>query len=125
MSANQNTISCELIHTLVTELCSCHLVVVMPMAPTLRDVETITEDISEDKIISNIRVEDDQTVYYNGQGSEVYAEYDEHSNTISMSGKDATMGNFEQTYANEYDEEGNLLSVKTTYNGDDRCASGR
>lgn len=91
----------------------------MPMAPTLRDAETITEDISEDKIISNIRVEDDQTVYYNGQGSEVYTEYDEHSNTISMSGKDATMGNFEQTYANEYDEEGNLLSVKTTYNGDD------
>lgn len=29
------------------------------------------------------------------------------------------MGNFEQTYVNEYDEEGNLLSVKTTYNGDD------
>lgn len=82
-------------------------------------VETITEDISEEKIISNIRVEDGQTVYYNGQGSEVYTEYDEHGNTISMSGKDATMGNFVQTYVNEYDEEGNLLTVKTTYNGDD------
>lgn len=82
-------------------------------------VETITEDISEDKIISNIRIEDGQTVYYNGQGSEVYTEYDEHGNTISMKGKDATMGNFEQGYANEYDEEGNLLTVKTTYNGDD------
>ena len=82
-------------------------------------VETITEDVSEEKIISNIRAEDGQTVYYNGQGSEVYTEYDEHGNTISMSGKDATMGNFVQTYVNEYDEEGNLLSVKTTYNGDD------
>lgn len=82
-------------------------------------VETITEDVSEDKIVSHIRVEDGQTVYYNGQGSEVYTEYDEKGNTISMSGKDATMGNFEQGYANEYDEEGNLISVKTTYNGDD------
>lgn len=34
-------------------------------------------------------------------------------------GKDATMGNFEQTFENTYDDNGNLVSMKSTYNGDD------
>lgn len=29
------------------------------------------------------------------------------------------MGNFEQTFENTYDDNGNLVSMKSTYNGDD------
>lgn len=71
-------------------------------------------------VVYHKRVSDDKTVYYNdGKGSEVTTEYDEHGNVTKQAGKDATMGNFEQTFENTYDDNGNLLSVATTYNGDD------
>ena len=82
-------------------------------------VETISEDGAED-VVYHKRMSDDKTVYYNdGKGSEVTTEYDENGNVTKQAGKDATMGNFEQTFENTYDDNGNLLSVKTTYNGDD------
>lgn len=65
------------------------------------------------------RVSDNKTTYYFGQGSEVSTEYDEHGNMTKQQGKDATMGNFEQTFENTYDDNGNLVSMKSTYNGDD------
>lgn len=81
-------------------------------------VETISEDGADD-IVYHKRMSDNQTVYYNGQGSEITTEYDEHGNITKQAGKDATMGNFEQTFENTYDSNGNLQSVKTTYNGDE------
>lgn len=82
-------------------------------------IETICEDGADD-VVYHKRVSDDKTVYYNdGKGSEVTTEYDEHGNVTKQAGKDATMGNFEQTFENTYDDNGNMLSVKTTYNGDD------
>lgn len=62
---------------------------------------------------------DNKTTYYFGQGSEVSTEYDEHGNMTKQQGKDATMGNFEQTFENTYDDNGNLISMKSAYNGDD------
>lgn len=81
-------------------------------------VETISEDGADD-IVYHKRMSDNQTVYYNGQGSEITTEYDEHGNITKQAGKDATMGNFEQTFENTYDSNGNLQFVKTTYNGDE------
>ena len=82
-------------------------------------VETISEDGAED-VVYHKRVSDDKTVYYNdGKGSEVTTEYDENGNMTKQAGKDATMGNFEQTFENTYDDNGNCVSMKTTYNGDD------
>lgn len=82
-------------------------------------VTTSTEGSEDDVIVYHKRVADDNTTYYLGEGSEVTTEYDEHGNVTKQSGKDATMGNFEQTFENGYDENGNLVSVKTMYNGDE------
>lgn len=87
-------------------------------------IETVTtstkdSDEEDDVIVYHKRVADDNTTYYLGEGSEVTTEYDEHGNVTKQSGKDATMGNFEQTFENGYDENGNLVSVKTMYNGDE------
>lgn len=82
------------------------------------DIETVSEDGADD-IVYHKRVSDNQTTYYFGQGSEVSTEYDEHGNMTKQQGKDATMGNFEQTFENTYDDNGNLVSMKSTYNGDD------
>lgn len=87
-------------------------------------IETVTtstkdSDEEDDVIVYHKRVADDNTTYYLGEGSEVTTEYDEHGNVTKQSGKDATMGNFEQTFENGYDENGNLASVKTMYNGDE------
>ena len=81
-------------------------------------IETVSEDGADD-IVYHKRVSDNQTTYYFGQGSEVSTEYDEHGNMTKQQGKDATMGNFEQTFENTYDDNGNLVSMKSTYNGDD------
>lgn len=87
-------------------------------------IETVTtstkdSDEEDDVIVYHKRVADDNTTYYLGEGSEVTTEYDEQGNVTKQSGKDATMGNFEQTFENGYDENGNLVSVKTMYNGDE------
>lgn len=82
------------------------------------DIETVSEDGADD-IVYHKRVSDNKTTYYFGQGSEVLTEYDEHGNMTKQQGKDATMGNFEQTFENTYDDNGNLVSMKSTYNGDD------
>ena len=81
-------------------------------------IETVSED-GVDDIVYHKRVSDKQTTYYFGQGSEVETEYDEHGNMTKQMGKDAVMGNFEQTFENTYDDNGNLVSMKSTYNGDD------
>ena len=81
-------------------------------------IETVSEDGADD-IVYHKRVSDNKTTYYFGQGSEVSTEYDEHGNITKQQGKDATMGNFEQTFENTYDDNGNLVSMKSTYNGDD------
>lgn len=81
-------------------------------------IETVSEDGADD-IVYHKRVSDNKTTYYFGQGSEVSTEYDEHGNMTKQQGKDATMGNFEQTFKNTYDDNGNLVSMKSTYNGDD------
>lgn len=81
-------------------------------------IETVSEDGADD-IVYHKRVSDNKTTYYFGQGSEVSTEYDEHGNMTKQQGKDATMGNFEQTFENTYDDNGNLVSMKSTYNGDD------
>lgn len=81
-------------------------------------IETVSED-SADDIVYHKRVSDNKTTYYFGQGSDVSTEYDEHGNMTKQQGKDATMGNFEQTFENTYDDNGNLVSMKSTYNGDD------
>lgn len=81
-------------------------------------IETVSED-GVDDIVYHKRVSDNKTTYYFGQGSEVSTEYDEHGNMTKQMGKDAVMGNFEQTFENTYDDNGNLVSMKTTYNGDD------
>lgn len=82
-------------------------------------VTTSTEGSEDEVIVYHKRVADDNTTYYLGEGSEVTTEYDEHGNVTKQSGKDAMMGNFEQTFENGYDENGNLVSVKTMYNGDE------
>lgn len=87
-------------------------------------IETITTSIEDseeedDVIVYHKRVADDNTTYYLGEGSEVTTEYDEHGNMTKQSGKDALMGNFEQTFENSYDENGNLVSIKSMYNGDE------
>lgn len=87
----------------------------------IETITTSTEDSEEedDVIIYHKRVADDNTTYYLGKGSEVTTEYDEHGNMTKQSGKDALMGNFEQTFENGYDENGNLVSIKSMYNGDE------
>lgn len=85
----------------------------------IETVTTSTEDSEDDVIVYHKRVADDNTTYYLGEGSEVTTEYDEHGNMTKQSGKDATMGNFEQTFENSYDKNGNLVSIKSMYNGDD------
>ena len=85
----------------------------------IETVTTSTEGSEDDVIVYHKRVADDNITYYLGEGSEVTTEYDEHGNVTKQSGKDATMGNFEQTFENGYDENGNLVSVKTMYNGDE------
>lgn len=86
----------------------------------IETITTSTEDSEEDDVIVyHKRVADDNTTYYLGEGSEVTTEYDEHGNMTKQSGKDALMGNFEQTFENGYDENGNLVSVKSMYNGDE------
>lgn len=82
------------------------------------EVTDVDEAAAED-IVYHKRVSDNKTTYYFGQGSEVSTEYDEHGNMTKQQGKDATMGNFEQTFENTYDDNGNLVSMKSTYNGDD------
>lgn len=81
-------------------------------------IETVSEDGADD-IVYHKRASDNKTTYYFGQGSEVSTEYDEHGNMTKQQGKDATMGNFEQTFENTYDDNGNLISMKSAYNGDD------
>lgn len=85
----------------------------------IETITTSTEDSEDDVIVYHKRVADDNTTYYLGEGSEVTTEYDEHGNMIKQSGKDALMGNFEQTFENGYDENGNLVSIKSMYNGDE------
>lgn len=86
----------------------------------IETITTTTEDSEEDDVIVyHKRVADDNTTYYLGEGSEVTTEYDEHGNMTKQSGKDALMGNFEQTFENGYDENGNLVSIKSMYNGDE------
>lgn len=85
----------------------------------IETITTSTEDSEDDVIVYHKRVADDNTTYYLGEGSEVTTEYDEHGNMTKQSGKDAMMGNFEQTFENGYDENGNLVSVKSMYNGDE------
>lgn len=85
----------------------------------IETITTSTEDSEDDVIVYHKRVADDNTTYYLGQGSEVTTEYDEHGNMTKQSGKDALMGNFEQTFENGYDENGNLVSIKSMYNGDE------
>lgn len=51
-------------------------------------------------------------------GRKCYA-HNVDGNMTKQQGKDATMGNFEQTFENTYDDNGNLVSMKSTYNGDD------
>ena len=86
----------------------------------IETITTSTEDSEEDDVIVyHKRVADDNTTYYLGEGSEVTTEYDEHGNMTKQAGKDALMGNFEQTFENGYDENGNLVSVKSMYNGDE------
>lgn len=85
----------------------------------IETITTSTEDSEDDVIVYHKRVADDNTTYYLGEGSEVTTEYDEHGNMTKQSGKDATMGNFEQTFENSYDKNGNLVSIKSMYNGDD------
>lgn len=87
----------------------------------IETITTSTEDSEEedDVIVYHKRVADNNTTYYLGEGSEVTTEYDEHGNMTKQSGKDALMGNFEQTFENGYDENGNLVSVKSMYNGDE------
>lgn len=80
---------------------------------------TLSSEDGADDIVYHKRVSDNKTTYYFGQGSEVSTEYDEHGNMTKQQGKDATMGNFEQTFENTYDDNGNLVSMKSTYNGDD------
>lgn len=85
-------------------------------------IETVTTsmDGAEDEVlVYHKRVADDKTTYYMGEGSEVNTEYDEYGNMTKQAGKDANMGNFEQTFENGYDENGNLISVKSMYNGDE------
>lgn len=87
----------------------------------IETITTTTEDSEEedDVIVYHKRVADNNTTYYLGEGSEVTTEYDEHGNMTKQSGKDALMGNFEQTFENGYDENGNLVSIKSMYNGDE------
>lgn len=86
----------------------------------IETITTSTEDSEEDDVIVyHKRVADNNTTYYLGEGSEVTTEYDEHGNMTKQSGKDALMGNFEQTFENGYDENGNLVSIKSMYNGDE------
>lgn len=87
----------------------------------IETITTSTEDSEEedDVIVYHKRVADDNTTYYLGKGSEVTTEYDEHGNMTKQAGKDALMGNFEQTFENGYDENGNLVSIKSMYNGDE------
>ena len=85
----------------------------------IETITTSTEDSEDDVIVYHKRVADDNTTYYLGEGSEVTTEYDEHGNMTKQSGKDAMMGNFEQTFENGYDENGNLVSIKSMYNGDE------
>lgn len=87
----------------------------------IETITTSTEDSEEedDVIVYHKRVADDNTTYYLGEGSEVTTEYDEHGNMTKQAGKDALMGNFEQTFENGYDENGNLVSIKSVYNGDE------
>lgn len=70
------------------------------------------------------------TSYLNGEQNYLYTQVfndhgdlierdDEHGNMTKQQGKDATMGNFEQTFENTYDDNGNLISMKSAYNGDD------
>lgn len=85
----------------------------------IETITTSTEDSEDDVIVYHKRVADNNTTYYLGEGSEVTTEYDEHGNMTKQSGKDALMGNFEQTFENGYDENGNLVSIKSMYNGDE------
>ena len=85
----------------------------------IETITTSTEDSEDDVIVYHKRVADNNTTYYLGEGSEVTTEYDEHGNMTKQSGKDAMMGNFEQTFENGYDENGNLVSIKSMYNGDE------
>ena len=85
----------------------------------IETVTTSTEDSEDDVIVYHKRVADNNTTYYLGEGSEVTTEYDEHGNMTKQSGKDALMGNFEQTFENGYDKNGNLVSIKSMYNGDE------
>ena len=85
----------------------------------IETITTSTEDSEDDAIVYHKRVADNNTTYYLGEGSEVTTEYDEHGNMTKQSGKDALMGNFEQTFENGYDENGNLVSIKSMYNGDE------
>ena len=86
---------------------------------SIETITTSTEDSEDDVIVYHKRVADNNTTYYLGEGSEVTTEYDEHGNMTKQSGKDAMMGNFEQTFENGYDENGNLVSIKSMYNGDE------
>lgn len=87
----------------------------------IETITTSTEDSEEedDVIVYHKRIADNNTTYYLGEGSEVTTEYDEHGNMTKQAGKDALMGNFEQTFENGYDENGNLVSIKSMYNGDE------
>lgn len=98
-----------------------HYLFVLPKRLGLKQgahIETVSEDGADD-IVYHKRASDNKTTYYFGQGSEVSTEYDEHGNMTKQQGKDATMGNFEQTFENTYDDNGNLISMKSAYNGDD------
>lgn len=85
----------------------------------IETVTTSTEGSEDEVIVYHKRVADDKTTYYLGDGSEVNTEYDDYGNVTKQAGKDAMMGNFEQTFENGYNENGNLVSVKTMYNGDE------
>ena len=86
-------------------------------------IETVSEDGADD-IVYHKRVSDNKTTYYFGQGSEVSTEYDEHGNMTKQQGKDATMGNFEQTFENTYDDNGYFIDYiyaalnDASYNGE-------
>ena len=81
-------------------------------------IETISEEGADDAVYHK-RVSDDKVVYSNEKGREVTTEYDEHGNMTKQAGKDPLMGNFEQTFENTYDGNGNMVSMKSTYNGDE------
>ena len=81
-------------------------------------IETISEEGADDAVFHK-RVSDDKVVYSNEKGREVTTEYDEHGNVTKQAGKDSLMGNFEQTFENTYDGNGNMVSMKSTYNGDE------